>query len=695
MNGGLAPSPRNRNQKMSTANPHDVRQFPRQVHLDFHTSPLIPDVAADFDADRFADVFATAGVQSVTVFAKCHHGMCYYPTHVGVRHPHLRRPDLLGEMIEALHRRGIRAPIYTTVAWEEDVATRFPAWRQMRANGTFAQLGTGPDGQTVQPGRWRFNDFLHGGYQEYIEAHVRELLDRYPVDGLFFDILFYERDGIYSDASVAFRKKHGLKGDSEQDFVRFLTGAQLQFAERFTPLIRDKHPRATVFYNMPNVLQVDASLGAAAMRPWRSHWEIESLPSGFWGYYHFPRLARRAVADAQPWLGQTGRFQKMWGDFGGIKPQPALEFECFRTQALGGGNSVGDQLHPRGTLDPGVYRLIGAVYAQCAAAQLFYADTGPVPQVGIFPAAGVDAEGAAAELSLEGAVQMCEESHYDAVVLDDGCDLDGLDVLILPDSTTVTERLAPKLRDFLARGGRLIASHRGGFDAAGKWSLPQHVPLTFEGTVDTTPTYWRSRADFLPMWAGSDRVVYQPGSAVRGGPGTRVLVDRVPPYFRRRTDLEYSSHFQAPPSPTVDADHPAVLAGDNWVYFADPIFREYRQSGNGVVRDAWRAAMEQLVGPPPFGAGLPMTVLVYPRRAGRDLRLTLLHYVPLRKAVEIDVVEERMSFAGETLRLPEAARSVRIFGTGGALPRAADGSGFGLPIAKGRLLLEVPGFFRD
>lgn len=69
----------------------------------------------------------------------------------------------------------------------------------------------------------------------------------------------------------------------------------------------------------------------------------------------------------------TGRFQKMWGDFGGSKPQAALEYECFRSQALSAGNSVGDQLPPRGTLDSAAYDLIGAVYAQCEAAEPFYA----------------------------------------------------------------------------------------------------------------------------------------------------------------------------------------------------------------------------------------------------------------------------------------------------------------------------------
>jgi hypothetical protein len=673
----------------------DIRNFPRQVHLDFHTSPLIPDVAADFDPEAFAAAFAAAHVQSVTVFAKCHHGMSYYPTKVGRPHPNLKRPDLLGEMIEALHRRGIRAPIYTTVAFEEDVAARFPQWRQMRADGAFASV--------PGAGGWRFNEWLHPDYQDYIEAHITELLDAYPVDGLFFDILFHDADAISAQSAIDFRSARGLLATDHATVQRFETAAQLQFVQRFTGLIHGRAPRAGIFYNMPNVLHADSCVGSAAIAPFRTQWEIESLPSGTWGYYHFPRQARRAIASIQPWLGMTGRFQKSWGDFGGIKPTAALEFECFRSQALGGGNSVGDQLHPRGRLDAGVYRLVKSVYGQCASASDFYRDSRPLPQVGIFPASGA-VDDVSADLSLEGAVQMCEESHYDAVVLDDSCELAGLAAVILPDAATVTPRLVERLRAFLAAGGKVIASHQGGFtgggftgggfNGAGQWALAAEIPLVFDGPVDTVPTYWRPRAEFLGEQAESDRVVYQPGMSVKlAGAGGRVLVDRVPPYFPRRTDLTFSSHFQAPPKPAVDPDRPAVLAGEQWVYFADPIFRDYRQSGNGIVRDAWRAAMELLIGPPPFGAGLPTTMLIYPRRCNDDLRLTLLHYVPVRKAIDIDVVEERMGFAGETLRLPVGAESVRVFGTGESLARSAVDGSFALPAAKGRLLLQVPGFF--
>ena len=98
-----------------------------------------------------------------------------------------------------------------------------------------------------------------------------------------------------------------------------------------------------------------------------------------------------------------------------------------------------------------------------------------------------------------------------------------------------------------------------------------------------------------------------------------------------------------------------------------------------------------LVGPASFGAGLPTTVLVVPLKRGRDLLLTLLHYVPVRKSLEIDMIEERMEFAGMTLKLNSPAREVKVFGTGDKL--LSTRNGFLLPPASGRLLLEVPNYF--
>jgi len=658
----------------------------RQVHLDFHTSPWIPDVGSEFNAREFAQTFRKAHINSVTIFAKCHHGMNYYPTKVGTMHPALKGRDLMGEMIEALHREGIRCPIYTTVAWEEDAASRFPAWRQMRRDGTFPE--TNAAGK--QPGAWKFLNFLHPDYQDYIEAHVREILAGYEVDGLFFDILFFDRESCWSESSLAFRQERDLLGSDPATQAIFESAAQAAFTKRFTSLVHGLNPQASIFYNSGNRPFVDSRYGTRIRHAESTHFEIESLPSGFWGYQHFPRLARLISNWGKPWVGQTGRFQKMWGDFGGIKPQAALEYECFRSQALGGGNGVGDQLPPRGQLDPAAYRLIGAVYAQCAEAEPFYEGSESLPQVGIVCPHYPGQDELMSGKSEEGVVQMCEETHYESVILDDADTIGNLELIILPDCVVITPKLKSTLAAFYQNGGRLVLSHRSGFDAEGKWAL-DFLPLTFEGEVEKYPTYWRARPSFDSVLSMSDRVFYQQGLNLVPGPGTEILVDRILPYFKR-TDLHFSSHFQTPPVADPDR-YPAVVAGDRFVYFADPIFQEYRQAGNIAARDGWKRAMERLIGAPPFGAGLPTTVLNTPRRRGTDLILTLLHYIPLRKALDIDVIEERMNFAGQVLHLPPAAKQVRVYGHDTLLPVAPSG-GYLLPTSPGRLLLEIPGFFQ-
>lgn len=55
-------------------------KFPiRQTHLDFHTSPGIEGVGKNFSKENFQEDLKTGNLESITVFAKCHHSMCYYP----------------------------------------------------------------------------------------------------------------------------------------------------------------------------------------------------------------------------------------------------------------------------------------------------------------------------------------------------------------------------------------------------------------------------------------------------------------------------------------------------------------------------------------------------------------------------------------------------------------------------------------
>ncbi len=149
---------------------------------------------------------------------------------------------------------------------------------------------------------------------------------------------------------------------------------------------------------------------------------------------------------------------------------------------------------------PGPYDLIGAVFAQCEAAEPFYAGSASLPQIGIIAPGHPDADSSATDKALEGAVQMCEEAHYDAVVLDDaGPRFEGLDLLILPDHVVLTPTLKKKVAAYLAKGGKLLLTGRSGFDAAGKSEIPG-VDLTSAGRLSSIPPSGGRRRRFLPCF---------------------------------------------------------------------------------------------------------------------------------------------------------------------------------------------------
>jgi hypothetical protein len=112
-----------------------------------------------------------------------------------------------------------------------------------------------------------------------------------------------------------------------------------EFKQDMTRFVRARNPDCTIFYNAGHI-------GPAhrVVTPAYSHFEIESLPSGEWGYLHFPvtiRYARNLGIDC---VGQTGKFHTSWGDFHSFKNLPALRFECLRMLTHGAKCLIGDQL---------------------------------------------------------------------------------------------------------------------------------------------------------------------------------------------------------------------------------------------------------------------------------------------------------------------------------------------------------------
>jgi uncharacterized lipoprotein YddW (UPF0748 family) len=216
--------------------PHDLAL--RQVHLDFHTGPAIPNLGVDFDPDAFAQTLAAARVTSVTCFAKCHHGMSYYPTKVGVVHPGLQR-DLLGEQIESCHRRGICVVAYTTVVWDEWAANHLADWLQMDGSGRV------PGRVTLEvTGRWRCL-CMNSPYVDYVAAHAEEFVRAYPIDGVFFDIIMQTQPGCVCNHCLASMRQQGLDPTHDAQLAQHSLQVARAFMARTSQLVWSLKPTLT------------------------------------------------------------------------------------------------------------------------------------------------------------------------------------------------------------------------------------------------------------------------------------------------------------------------------------------------------------------------------------------------------------------------------------------------------------------
>jgi len=325
----------------------------RQVHLDFHTSPLITDVAVDFDAAAFVSTLKEAHVNSVNIFAKCHHGMAYYPSRVAPVHPGLKI-DLLGEQIAACHKANILTPVYMTIVWDQYAAEQHADWCVLDEQGGMIHnimTGATVDASPLEPG-WRWL-CPNTPYLDYVSAQAEEVAKNYEVDGFWFDILLYPPNGCFCHYCMQEREKLGLDSTKLGDRAKHSQMVFERAMERLESAVRRYRPHVATFFNG------QVRIG---MRPYLKHYtqiEVESLPGGEWGYGHFAVMSRYVRNLGLEYLGMDARFHRTWGDFGTRRNQAALDFECFRMLAQAGKCSVGDQMHPRGRLEKAVYDLIG------------------------------------------------------------------------------------------------------------------------------------------------------------------------------------------------------------------------------------------------------------------------------------------------------------------------------------------------
>ena len=599
----------------------------RQIHLDFHTSPLIPDVGCDFDVRAFANTMRAAHVNSVTVFAKCHHGHLYYDTTRPERHPGLKPGlDLLKEQVDALHRVGIRAPIYISIHFDEYAANTHPEW--VARNPDTSQVKLTKDG--VFGAGWQVMD-MSSPYQDFVAEQTAEILEKFnPVDGIFFDICWDQPST--SKWAIDGMVRQSLDPEKKSDRNLYAHRVALVYMGRFHKMVKESSPDATVYFNSRHFANLAEDI------QFLEQVEIEALPTGGWGYLYFPKNVRFARNFSKPYMGMTARFHKSWADFGGLKPYAALEYEISQMMAHGARCSIGDQMHPRGTLDRGAYDLIGKVYERVAAREPWIDGATAVSQIGLFqlPTSNLNIQ-QSINGSEEGATRMLMQLKHQFDLVSETSDLERYELLILPDALQINAGLLKRLQAYTTRGGALLATGASGLTPDGAQLLLPELGVIPQGRSPFSTTYIRFSQAFKADVPDSDHVMYERGLRVTADEDTHTLACVVEPYFERAWD-HFCSHNQTP-GDKLTHWAAATLRG-RAAYISYPIFRAFATHGNYPYRMLVKNILDMLLPDPMLRVDAPTGAEATVTRQDEKTIVHLLYYSPERRAKDLDVVED-------------------------------------------------------
>ena len=643
----------------------------RQVHLDFHTSPAIPGIGRAFDKKLWQERLQMAHVDSITCFSSCHHGYSYHPTKVGEMHPGLDF-DLLRAQMDACHEIGVRVPIYITAGVNNRVAELEPGWRELNFEGRYVGWQPSP----VLPG---FKSLcFNSPYLDYLCEYIAEAAKLFPdADGMFFDII--SQNQCCCPWCMRSMKKAGFDPEKEADRRAFSDQVLANYMKRSVEAARSVRSDMPVLHNAGHYL----GPGYGHLARYFSHLELESLPTGGWGYDHYPLMAAFCRTQEKDFLGMTGKFHTTWGEFGGFKTANALRYECAAMLANGSKCSIGDQLHPSGMLDESTCRLIGSAYAEvekkepwCRGA-VTAAETAIVSNVGF---QGWTPENETPEI---GVSRILLESHIPFDRLDVRGDFSPYKVLILADNLRPDAALRKRLEAFTASGGKVILSGTS-FLKKEEDSPAFELPVESSCRVNMRiPDYVQAAPEFAPEGVSTPFVMYRPPVEMRCT-GGRSLGQIFEPYFTR-TYEHFCSHQHTPFKPESSSFDAGVLT-EQFLCFAHPVFTLYALYGTVILKEFIVKAIRALLkGELQVVTDLPSQGRVFLQEQKQEKRYVLhaLYATPslrgmqseafmpgMRPTHAVEVIEDLpvlydVSFE---VKVPRTVKSVTLAPEGGELP---------------------------
>ncbi len=542
----------------------------RQVHLDFHTHESLK-IGKRFSKKQFQEALIQGHVDSITVFSKCHHGWSYHPTTANEMHPGLDF-DLLGAQLEACKEINVNAPVYISAGYDEKDYVKHPEWHFV--------WSTDIDRQEEYENEAHFHLLcFNTDYLKCLCSQIEEVMVKYNPCGIFLDIV--SPRVCYCKKCLSDMKLLGLDINKEADRYRFRDITFSKYLFSTNSAVRKYSSTTTIFHNSGHIPKGDYGFIES-----NTHLELESLPTGGWGYDHFPLSAAyvRNLKNTE-FLGMTGKFHQTWGEFGGFKHPNALIYETALSIANGAGCSIGDQLHPSGEMNMATYGLIGKAYAEVEAKEKWIENAKNIADIAVLSEESITGKREA--LADIGANRMLLEGNFLYNFIDKNMDFNSYKVLILPDISCNDADFIYKLKQYIDKGGKVLAT---GLALVKDFNFILDFNTEYLGKNDYTPTYMVP--DFETV-NGKTEYIMKCNSHIIRTKATNIFAYMQNPYFNRTIE-HFCSHQHAPNN--SEESFPAAVISNNIAYIGWDIFTAYATYGHLCFKEIFNFAMNTLLG---------------------------------------------------------------------------------------------------
>lgn len=442
---------------------HWYNQTLRKVHILYVSPEWAKGQGDGFSAQEYVEGLKTAGVDSVQLYGKDHHGYCYYQARQGRPYPR----DIFGELIPEVRRAGMRFIGYFSIGLDAWALGMYPEWAAMDRDGNpFVR-------------RHFLRACLNSGYREFAIEQFEDMVTRYELDGAWMDIipLSYPVPGVqhavqfpvpcYCPACCRLYRErfgedlplHPTPEQERQAYFFLIDGVRSLLAE-MNALLHQHQPEALFTYNFSGAWADPVDSGdLVSIEGHAPDYSRQSLVSrwGRAGAKPFEILTPGGLPSGPGPHGYGG-----WDNYD-EKPAEVLRIEAAVAAAHGGSAVFGVAPYTNGRVAAGQWELLGQVFRDLERVEPYCINPESAAEVALVLATRPRT---APESWVE---QVAEAEMYHEVLLDAVAQFDVLPaagdlaryrLVIVPDQPPLAEAEVSALRDYVRGGGQLLLSGR-------------------------------------------------------------------------------------------------------------------------------------------------------------------------------------------------------------------------------------------